>query len=147
MLEGGGWKRPASADAESHLIKADLREKHIAENLLSKVHMEHLLHEARETHKEVDKILLEWTLLVDTSHKTCKKLIEEHRNSKKHSDLTFPQLLKHDWSDKTLSEDTGSTADHCLKKNSCHSVCMMDRKDCIENICWIDIKESLGREG
>ena len=71
LLEGGGWKRPASADAESHLIKADLREKHIAENLLSKVHMEHLLHEARETHKEVDKILLEWTLLVDTSHKTC----------------------------------------------------------------------------
>ena len=109
--------------------------------------MEHLLHEARETHKEVDKILLEWTLLVDTSHKTSKKLIEKHRNSKKHSNLTFPQLLKHDWSYKTLSEYTGSTTDHCLKENSCHSVCMVDRKDCIENICWIDIKESLGREG
>ena len=53
--------------------------------------------------------------------------------------MAFLQLLEDLRDDKLLAEDYRGAYRECLKKDCKHRICMMDRKDCIEDVCGIYI--------
>ena len=109
--------------------------------------MEDFLHKTRETHQEVDETFFECSLLMYTCHKTGKKLIKEHWYSEKHCNLTLFELFKHDRCNKALTEYSAGARDYSLQEHGCHSISVVYRKNDVEYICRIYIKESLGIEG
>ena len=100
--------------------------------------MEVLLEEAVDPHQGTDKAVCEFSLCLDLVHDAVEEFVVQKGNTHEDGNSAALQVVDHEGYDDSMSEETAGTVLDGLKKDRCAAVGVVEGKQCIENIGFIN---------